>query len=226
MKKIFGILFFIFLFSSYSFAQNNFKPSFQVVAKGSFSFPLGDTYFGDSFTDFPSAQAELQYNLNPHLQVYGNFTYDLILPKERYGNLLTGTEEFINSHQISFYIGPRFYLHEYSKKARCFIDAGIGIYSFTPGGITRLGESRSLYFKTSYTAYSQTGINFGGGADFSLNKKLFLNFGIKYHYIIKRENVATTETEYLYGNNTISTSIFNAPDRKYFQFSTGIGYKF
>ena len=229
MRKIPVIFILIYFFGGISFAQSNFKPSFQAVIKGGISFPLGDGYFKNSFGAFPTALAEIGCNVTSHLQAYGNVSYDMISSKvsSEFGH---GLIEYLNSKQLSFSIGTKFYIRIPEKKVRFFGDVGVGFYSFSPGDTVYEEEvPGNIELTISNSSYSQFGVNFGGGSEFFIGRKLFLNFSLKYHYIFKKNNIEAVRNLTYRTSGELNQSIeyvFNAPGRKYIQFSAGLGYTF
>jgi opacity protein-like surface antigen len=237
MKKILFLFVFVFAVSSLSQAQNIFKPSLDLIARGNYSVWLSDSTFKNYYKAFPGIQLELAYNLSPQFSIYGTFSSDFIAPKERKFSIPGYSATESNSLVLAFYAGPRYNIViPGNKNIKPYIDAGIGFYSLKFGDYKETQSTNppaTINYK--YKSISQFGFNFGGGLNMDLNDATFLNFNVKYHNVPKKNNVVIRETATITTteNGTTTTTTItsaldpvNVPSRSTFQFGIGIGFKF
>ncbi len=223
-----------------------FKPSLNIIIKGSVSAPLsGGTYtsigtvpiyeggkFKDYFGAFPGAELEVAANLSPTFGVFGNFSADFMIPKDARTGLPGATYTQSNATQFSGYIGPRFYFNLPSPSQMVFYtDAALGLYSL------KYGEEKIAYATNpsssdvfTYSSASQVGFNIGAGLNINASAKTFLNIGIRYHNVMKKTGVTFAET-YTHTEGTLITSstsntTYDIAERGYIQLAAGLGFRF
>lgn len=220
MKKVIAIFAFLFAITSVTYAQIPFKPTLQVMVKGSYGVPTGHPDFKDNAKSFPGIQLELAYDLNSTWGIYGNFTADFIESKSSpIPNTTAAT-----SHQYIGYVGPKYYILLPSNPfIKLYTDAGVGIYSSTIGDVTANTGNSSL---TNISSITQTGVNLGFGGNFTAGTNMFITAGIKYHYIIKKDDTSISATFNNNGTSTVLSGTTNIPERSYIQFALGLGFKF
>lgn len=233
MKKTLYTLLFLVIFTGTVNAQS-IKPSINAIMRGSYSLWLSDTNWSEPYNAFPGFQAELVFNINSTWGIAGTFSADFISSSE--GTItfpgFTLTEQ--NSSQIAGYIGPRYYINlPQNNKLRIYLDAAAGIYSFKPGTLkaTDNSTSPSTVATVSFSSFSQFGFNAGAGLNLSLGPKMFANFMVKYHNVLKKTGVVFREKLTItQGNSTISETVNSTPEdisaRSFFQFGIGLGFSF
>jgi opacity protein-like surface antigen len=189
--------------------------------------------FKDYFGAFPGAQLEVAANISSSFGVFGSFNADFMTPKDARVNALGATYTQSNATQLSGYIGPRYYftLMPGPSPLVMYTDAALGMYSL------KYGEEKITYAtnpsssdKFTYASASQLGFNIGAGINIIASPTSFITVGIRYHNIMKKDNVTFGET-YTHTEGTITTqtrenTTYNIAERGYLQISAGIGFKF
>ncbi|MBS1492304.1 MAG: outer membrane beta-barrel protein [Bacteroidetes bacterium] len=228
MKKILIAMLLVFAVTGISNAQNHtsFKPSLQVIARGSYSVPLSHQDFKDNVSGFPGAQIELAYDFSPCWGVYGNLSADFISAKN--STLTTGgtTTTQKTAMQFPVFIGPRYYINMKNAHLwKIYADVGAGLYGTKPGDITTttsLGTST-----TTQDANSQFGFNAGAGANVVVGSRMIVTFGAKYHFVMKSSDAlvsgTTTDVNGVSSSYSISKDL---SEYSYLQFNAGVGFRF
>jgi len=220
----------MFLVTGLSNAQiMPFKPSLQVLVKGSYSTPLSHQDFKDFTSGFPGVQLELAYDINSCWGIYGNFSADFVTAKDA----ATPPQGVTNykraaSTQLSGYVGPRYYFNLPSSPLwKIYADAGIGLYSLKPGDETATSVTLpTVNYTATTSSFSQMGANLGAGANVVVGSRMVLTFGAKYHFLFKKTGATVTST--LSDGTTTQTSEdpnFTVAERSYLQFAAGIGFR-
>lgn len=248
MKKFISVFIIILTLTGIANAQRvlPFKPSLNIIIKGSVSMPLsGGTYtsvntvpiyeggkFKDYFGAFPGAELEVAANFTPSFGVFGNFSADFMSPKDARTGLPGATYTQANATQLSGYIGPRFYFNLPSPSQMIFYtDAALGMYSL------KYGEEKIAYATAppssdgfTYSSASQLGFNIGAGLNINANARTFVNIGIRYHNVMKKTGVTFAETyTHTDGTGTVSAvtnTTYDIAERGYIQFAAGVGFRF
>lgn len=232
MKKITYIFLLLILFAGSADAQM-FKPSVDVIARGNYSFWLSDSGWKNAFESFPGFQVEAAVNLNSNWGVYGTFTGDFIPFKDGRVVIPGSTVTRTSTNQFAGYIGPRYYINiPGNNMLRVYIDAGAGLYSFTPGTFTITEPvNPPKVTKIGFSSLSQFGLNAGAGLNINLGPLMFANIMVKYHNILKKTGVVFTQTTTITQGSSTITESKNLPaetvhGRSYFQFGIGLGFSF
>lgn len=249
MKKLFSVFILLFIVTGASHAQKilPFKPSLNIIVRGSISAPVsGGTYssvspvpafeggsFKDYFGAFPGAQLEVAANFTSSFGVFGSFNADFMTPKDSRVGFIGATYTQSNTTQMSGYIGPRYYitLMPGPSPLIMYTDAAIGMYSLKYGTEEiKYATNPQSSDKFTYSAATQLGFNIGAGINIVASATSFVNFGIRYHNVMKKTGVTFGET-YTHTEGTVTTStsentIYDLAERGYIQISAGIGFKF
>jgi len=228
MKKLLYVFIFMFVVTGLSNAQKMtaFKPSLQILVKGAYSTPLSHEEFKDFTGGFPGAQLELAYDFNSCWGVYGNFSADFISAKGFPVTIGGVTSDLKTTTQLSGTIGPRYYFNLPSAPLwKIYADAGVGIYSVKAGDNSETSSLGSI--TVTQDAFSQVGLNLGAGANVVVSSKMVVNFGAKYHFIMKKSDYSQTGTV---TTSTGSSAPYVSPagtiaERSYLQFSLGLGFR-
>lgn len=222
MKKVIAVFILLLAITTVSNAQSliPFKPTLQVMVKGSYGVPTGHPDFKDNAKSFPGVQLELAYDVSSTWGIYGNFSADFIDSK----NSPIPNTTAATSKQYIGYVGPRYYiLLPANPLMKLYADAGVGIYNASIGDVTANTGNASL---TNISSITQTGVNLGFGGNFTAGTNMFITAGIKYHYIIKKDNETISATLNNNGTSTTLSGTTNIPERSYIQFALGLGFKF
>jgi len=243
LKKL--IYTFIFLFVISGIAQSQpFVPSVGLVLRGGISLPLsGGTYtsknttpiyeggqFKDYFRSIPGVQIEGNIDLSPSFGFFGTFGADFLTPKDARENLIGATYKQSNAVQLSGYIGPRLYINiPGNKLMKLYADAAFGFYSLKYGDEQITFATNPIsQVNFSYSSASQIGFNAGIGLNLTTGPSNFVNLSVKYHNIIKKDDVNFVETySFIQGSNTVNgtaNDTYDIAERSYLQLSVGIGF--
>lgn len=228
MKKILTVLLLIFAVTGISNAQNltPFKPSLQVIARGSYSVPLSHQNFKDNVSGFPGAQIELAYDFSSCWGVYGNLSADFISAKN--SSVTTGGTTITQKTAMQFpvFIGPRYYINMKNAPLwKIYADVGAGLYGTKPGDVT---TTTSLGTTTrTQDANSQFGLNAGAGANVVVGSRMIVTFGAKYHFVLKSSDASVSGTTTDMNGASTSYSISqDLGEYSYLQFNAGVGFRF
>jgi opacity protein-like surface antigen len=232
MKKTLYTLLLLVIFAGTANAQI-FKPSVNVIVRGTYSLWLSDSTWKDAYKEFPGVQLEAAVNLSSMWGITGTFSGDFIPAKEGTVTIPGATFTQESSPQLAGYVGPRYYINiPGNNMIKIYIDAAAGLYSFKPGTIKITETTNPPRVTTiSFNSVSQFGFNAGAGLNVSLGPSMFANFMIKYHNVLKKTGVVFREKiTVTQGSTTISETTSLPPEdisaRSYFQFGIGLGFSF
>lgn len=225
MTKFILSIFFCSFLVNLSLAQNTPK-TLDITIQGNFNIPVSDS-MKKVMNLFPGMNVEGQINLNKNFSLLAGLDIGFITFKQDFVNTLigTGTKEMTGSKQYVIYLGPKYIFHVSKQNDfRAFVSLAGGIYSSSLGDYTVTNVIQNQKVSSTYvtSSTSQTGISLGAGLDYDISDNVLFIFGVKFHKVFGRDNVAVTST--INGIGYAYTA--NLEPYSYLSLDLGLGYRF